>query len=105
MIATRSIKYAETAGGEPLLTLAGLFSVKVGAEDTEGAHSVLVGSVPPQGGPPPMHKHPFGETFYVLDGSFEFGTIGENGVETFRPKSGATIHVPGDVPHTFRNIG
>src|SRR4051812_12952788 len=25
MIATRSIKYAETSGGEPLLTLAGLF--------------------------------------------------------------------------------
>jgi quercetin dioxygenase-like cupin family protein len=85
--------------------VAGLFSVITEAEQVDGRYTVLVGSIPPQGGPPPMHKHPFGESFYVLDGSFEFGTIGEQGVEIIRPKAGSIVNVPGNVPHTFRNVG
>ena len=54
--------------------------------------------IPPRGGPPP-HRHDFEETFTILEGELEF---------TFRGAektlgSGATIHIPANAPHQFRN--
>ncbi|MDX6570380.1 MAG: hypothetical protein QOH15_2958 [Gaiellales bacterium] len=41
------------------------------------------------------------ETFYVLDGEFEFRA----GEETFQAASGACVFVPPGIPHAFANRG
>lgn len=100
LIATRPVTRVRPNEGAPLATPAGTFSVKLEAEETNGADAVAVASVPP-----PLHWHPFGETFWVLTGTFEFSTVGEYGVETAELGSGALFHVPPDAPHTFKNVG
>ena len=54
--------------------------------------------VPPGGGPPP-HRHDFEETFRVLDGEVEFTFRGEKVVA----RTGTTVNVPANAPHSFRN--
>ena len=52
-------------------------------------------------GPPQHVHHGHDETFYVVEGTYEF-TIGAN--RSILP-SGAFLYVPRGTPHTFRNAG
>ena len=52
-------------------------------------------------GPPQHVHHGHDETFYVVDGTFEF-TMGPD--SALLPR-GAFLYVPRDTPHTFRNAG
>jgi quercetin dioxygenase-like cupin family protein len=105
LIATRTVTHIAPAEGFPAMTPAGTVLLKVDGEATNGAYAVILAPVAPQAGTPGLHTHPFGESFYVLNGDFEFRTIGERGVETLRPAPGSLVHVPGNVPHTFKNAG
>ena len=74
--------------------------------DIDGAHDSDVGfyeyvSEPGVTGPPQHVHHGHDETFYVVDGVFEF-TIGSER-STLPP--GSFLYVPRDTPHTFRNAG
>ena len=75
---------------------------KTTSEETGGDFfSFEMSTVPGFG--PPMHKHDYRELFYVLEGSYEF-TIGEpDGVRTVVAVTGASVAVPPNRPHTFRN--
>lgn len=78
-----------------------LVSIDLTADETNGELGMFTSVVPPMGGPPP-HVHRFeSETFYVLDGTFEFFVDGEFHVR----RAGGTAYVPAGTPHTFRNIG
>src|SRR5262245_30281846 len=101
MIATRQVRQIAPNQGTLLATTAGDYSVKIEAEETEGAYAVMVATITAGGGPPPLHAHPFGESFYVLGGTFEFSTLGEHGLETLRPAAGGVVNVPAGAPHTF----
>jgi mannose-6-phosphate isomerase-like protein (cupin superfamily) len=52
-------------------------------------------------GPPQHVHHAHDETFYVVEGSFEF-TLG---VERISMPRGGFLSVPRGTPHTFRNAG
>ena len=52
-------------------------------------------------GPPQHLHHGHDETFYVVDGTYQF-TIGKD-VHILRP--GAFLYVPRGTPHTFYNAG
>jgi mannose-6-phosphate isomerase-like protein (cupin superfamily) len=52
-------------------------------------------------GPPQHVHHAHDETFYIVDGSFEF-TIGDRHIPM---PHGAFLSVPRGTPHTFRNAG
>lgn len=52
-------------------------------------------------GPPQHVHHAHDETFYVVDGTYEF-TIGRDRTAVSR---GAFLFVPRGTPHTFRNAG
>jgi quercetin dioxygenase-like cupin family protein len=56
--------------------------------------------VPPGGGPPP-HRHDFEEMFTVLEGEIELTFRGERSIA----RTGETVNVPANAPHSFRNIG
>jgi quercetin dioxygenase-like cupin family protein len=75
-----------------------------GAE-TDGAYSVFEVASPPGAGPSMLHTHPPQETFYILEGSYEFGGVGPDGAYTLRATAGDVVHIPAGAPHGFKNVG
>ena len=93
----------EPHGGERLRFLgASTMGLKVDGDRTGGAIAFYE-YVSAQGvaGPPQHVHHAHDETFYVVDGTYEF-TVGED-VLALAP--GAFLHLPRETPHTFRNAG
>src|SRR5919199_2428233 len=52
------------------------------------------------GGRPPLHRHDFDETFYVLEGELTFRL----GDEVFTRSAGEVAFAPRGVPHTYANL-
>jgi len=52
-------------------------------------------------GPPQHIHHGHDETFYVVDGTFEFIIVSDH----VPMRRGAFLFVPRETPHTFRNAG
>ena len=62
-----------------------------------GSYEVYVHDAP-EGVGPPMHKHPWDEAFYVVNGAVDFVCDGvAKSVE-----AGGFVHVPSGTLHTFR---
>lgn len=74
------------------------YTILLSGKDTAGRFCLIDMHVPPGGGPPP-HRHDFEETFTVLEGELEVTFRGVQ--QTVR--SPATIHIPANAPHQFRN--
>jgi quercetin dioxygenase-like cupin family protein len=74
------------------------YTILVAGADTGGRYTLIDMHVPPGGGPPP-HRHDFEEMFTVLEGEIELTFRGE----TKTAQAGATINVPANAPHVFRN--
>jgi quercetin dioxygenase-like cupin family protein len=73
------------------------FTIKVLTSETSGSYTVMDIIHPPNLGPA-LHMHPKGsETFYVIEGKYEFILDGKQVVG----KSGDVILVPKAVPHRF----
>ena len=82
-------------------------TIKVSGKETDGELFVVETSVPPGGGPN-LVRHEFIETFYVVEGEFEFGTGGvkEDGEpETISAGVGDTVFVPSMAWHSYKNVG
>lgn len=78
-----------------------LLTYKITADQTGGAYSLFEGTVPPQEGEPPHIHHREDESFYVVEGEFEFSRDGE----TFEVGPGSLVYVPRGSLHAFRNVG
>lgn len=77
------------------------YTIKVTAEDTGGALGLIVGTIPPGGGPT-AHAHTHeDESFYVLSGELEF----LNGDRTFTATGGDFVFIPRGNRHRFKNTG
>lgn len=75
--------------------------VVLAGEATGGAFFLMAGTVPPGGGPPPHVHSREDETWFVLDGEWEFHV----GDQTVRAAAGTTVFGPRGVPHAFKNVG
>ena len=78
-----------------------LLTYKVTVEQTGGAYSLFEGTVPPGGDAPPHIHHREDESFYVVDGEFEFSRDGE----TIKAGPGSLVYVPRGRLHAFENVG
>jgi len=95
-------KYVVPGGGDTFNVIGGdQITIKVGGEDTEGAFTAIETITPPQAGPPPHVHEREDETFYILDGEFEFRIGGS----ITRAKSGSFLMAPRRIPHRFQNVG
>jgi mannose-6-phosphate isomerase-like protein (cupin superfamily) len=75
--------------------------VKVGAPQSNDELTLIEDVVAPDSGPP-LHVHEKeNETYYVLDGEFEF-VCGDDRVEGGR---GTFVFAPRGLPHRFKNVG
>lgn len=72
---------------------------------TDGALFAVQIRMPPDGGPPVMHRHAPGEIYYVQSGEFTFYLGGADDPNRRRVTAGAGDVVPlaGGTPHTIRN--
>ena len=88
--------------GERLQVMTDTVTVLASGADTDGQYETFL--VESRGGnaqvKPPLHQHPWAETFSVLGGEVEF-TLGRE-VQTL--SAGGFVNVPGDVPHVFRVV-
>lgn len=76
-------------------------SFKLEALDTLGKFSLYQADFKPGAGPRlHVHEHQ-DECFIILEGEFDFFVDGKR----FRAKPGATVFIPMNTPHYFRNVG
>jgi quercetin dioxygenase-like cupin family protein len=80
--------------GEPV-------EILINSEQTRGGSTTFTQISPPGGGPPPHSHLNEDETFYVLEGEYEFLLNGDRR----KLVSGDAIHASRRSIHTFRNIG
>ena len=78
-----------------------LVTFKATGELTGGAYALFDSLVLPGGGPPPHIHHRESESFYVLEGEFEF-LAGERWIPA---TPGSFVHVPKGALHTLKNAG
>lgn len=76
----------------------GTYTILVSGAQTDGRYCLIDMLVPDGGGPPP-HRHDFEEMFSLLDGELEFTFRGE----TRTVKAPATVNIPANAPHRFKN--
>src|SRR5256885_14432496 len=81
--------------GRSFWLLTDLHTFKVVGDDTNGAFTVAELTAGPELGPPPhIHRHA-DESFYILEGTFDFSLNGQ----PFSARAGAFVHLPrGVVP-------
>ncbi len=87
--------------GKTLWVAGDLVTLKLAAQDTDGAFAVAEVTTPPQGGPPPHMHSREDETFYVLEGELEF-------MVDYRPipvTAGSVVYGPRGILHTYKNVG
>jgi quercetin dioxygenase-like cupin family protein len=74
------------------------YTILLSGDDTNGRYCLIDMLVPPGGGPPP-HRHDFEESFTVLEGEIEATFRGKKSVV----RTGETINLPANAPHSFIN--
>jgi mannose-6-phosphate isomerase-like protein (cupin superfamily) len=92
--------------GKILFVLGDIVIIKLSGAQTGGVYSVIEAINVPGGGAAFLHTHISQETFWVLEGDYEIYGQDEDGNKTAIPASaGAMVHVAGNVPHGYRNVG
>jgi quercetin dioxygenase-like cupin family protein len=92
--------------GKALFVLGDVVTFKVTAAESDNAYLLTEIVSVPGGGPAFLHTHIPQETFWVLEGEYEVYGQDENGEKyTISASVGSTVHVAGNVPHGFKNVG
>jgi len=96
----------KAADGPSYYVIGDVITVKITAQETDSAYLIVEVVSQPDGGPSFLHTHEPQETFHVVEGVFEVYGQDENGTKyAIRAEVGDTVHVPGNTPHGFRNVG
>jgi quercetin dioxygenase-like cupin family protein len=98
---TRNLAFARPEKEEslPHLGIVGdTYTVLLSGDDTDGRYCLIEMVVPPGGGPPP-HRHDFEESFTVVEGEIEATFRGKRSVV----RTGETVNIPANAPHSFTN--
>lgn len=94
------------ADRESYFVIGDVITVKITGDDTQGSYLIVEVVSPPGGGPSFLHTHEPQETFQVLEGVFEVYGQDERGEKyAIRAEAGDVVHVPGNTPHGFKNVG
>ena len=88
-------------GRRSLWVLGELVTYKISSQRTGGAYSLFEVATHPGTGPPPHVQHREDESFYVVEGEFEFSS----GEETLRVGAGYLLYVPKGTLHSHKNVG
>jgi len=82
--------------GKSFWLLTDLFTFKLMGSDTGGALTLAELTAQPKLGPPPHSHRDNDESFFILEGTFDFSLAGK----AFTASPGAFVHLPKGVVHT-----
>ena len=82
--------HREKAEGKSFWLINDLHTFKVTGEDTNGAFVIAELTASAELGPPPHVHRSADETFYILDGIFEFSLAGQ----PFTARAGSLVYLP-----------
>lgn len=106
MVSDRKIIAVGPDEGQAMFVLGDVITFKINAVDSDNAYFVTEIVSVPGGGPAFLHTHVPMETFWIIEGEYEVYGRDENGEKYAIPAPvGSTVHVPGNVPHGFKNVG
>jgi mannose-6-phosphate isomerase-like protein (cupin superfamily) len=88
-------------GRRSLWVMGEMVTCKVTSDRTSGAYSLFEITTRPGEGPPPHVQHWEDESFYVLEGEYEF----LDGGRIIRAGVGSLIYVPRGNLHAHKNVG
>lgn len=92
--------------GEAMFVLGDVVTFKITAAESDNHYFLTEIISVPGGGPAFLHTHVPQETFWILEGEYEvYGQDEEGEKYAISAPVGSTVHVPGNVPHGFRNVG
>ena len=74
------------------------YTILLSGNDTDGRYCLIDMLIPPGGGPG-AHRHDFEESFTILEGEIEATFRGKKSVV----RSGETVNIPANAPHSFTN--
>lgn len=98
----RRVEHIPEGEGKTVWTVGtDLITFKATGADTGGAFALFDSLVLPGGGPPPHIHTREAESFYVLEGEFEF--LAED--TWIQASPGSFVHVPKGALHTLKNAG
>lgn len=86
----------KAAEGDAVWMLDSLYEVKASGDETGGALTAMVMTIPPKMGPPP-HVHQGGESVYVLEGNVRYHIGGEE----YEGGPGTFFYIPAGVEENF----
>ena len=96
----------EIAEGTPYATL-DVFGPTLefvsGPDDPAADFWVMRGVLPP-GVAVPLHSHDDAEDFFILAGTQQVLTMGDQGLQWTDVNAGDYVHIPAGVPHAHRNV-
>lgn len=99
--ATATATQVAPGEGKPLWFLTELYTTKLTSEHTGGAFTLVEVTGTPQAPPVPHMHHNEDETYYVLEGEWEFLSDGR----TFTAGPGSVVYLPKHRLHSHRNPG
>ena len=88
-------------GRRSLWVLGEVVTYKIPSQRTGGAYALFEVITRPGAGPPPHVQHREDESFYALEGEFEF----LSGEKVFRVGAGSLLYVPKGTLHSHKNVG
>lgn len=96
----------QASDGRSYFVIGDVITFKVTGEETNEAYLIVEVVCQPGGGPWFLHRHEPQETFHVVEGVFEvYGQDNKGEKYAIRLEVGDTVHVPGNMPHGFKNVG
>jgi quercetin dioxygenase-like cupin family protein len=98
------LRHLAAGEGRRLLLLGDVRTIKAGGEET-GRELTVVEQVAAPGASAALHRHPYQEVFYVLEGELEFAGLADGERVTFAVGAGGTVHAASGVAHGYRNVG
>ncbi len=92
--------------GKAMFVLGDVITFKITADVSDDAYFLTEIVSVPGGGPSFLHTHVPMETFCIMEGEYEIYGQSDDGEKYAIPATaGSVVHVPGNVPHGFRNVG
>lgn len=105
MIQQRNLSHTQRGQGRMVSVMGELVIFKLTGADTGGSIAMVEQVTQPGGGASFLHSHSPSESFYVLEGEYEYYGQNEDGKYAIRCSAGDLIHIPGGAAHGFKNVG
>jgi quercetin dioxygenase-like cupin family protein len=96
------LRHVAAGEGRKLLLLGDVRTMKLTGEES-GDELTVVEQVVAPGAGSALHRHPYQELFYVLEGELEFTGLQNGSRTTFDATTGCAVHAGPGVAHGYRN--